>query len=316
MKILVTGASGFIGKKACKYLSNIGHEVLAFSRTSCNLPKNITLIKGDTLLKVFSETQSLKGLDCIIHLAGRTYTSSNKTLSYSEYFKDNVQETLDLANISARANVKRFIFISSIKVNGESTNKSSPFNESDVPNPQDYYALSKHQAELGLLNISKQTNLEVVIIRPPLVYGVDAKGYFGLILKIIKLNIPLPFGYFKNNRRSFLYVDNLLNFLATVIKHPKAANNIFLCSDCDDISTANLLKNLYLGMYTKNSLLKVPKFLVSFFLYFIGKRKIYKKLSESLIVDCSKSSKILDWNPPIKANIALQKVARNYYLKN
>ncbi len=316
MKILITGASGFVGNKTCTYLSNIGYEIFAFSRADCQLPAKITIIRGESISKKFSTKKSLEGIDCIIHLAGRTSIENKKNCSYYEYFKDNVEETLKLAKVSAKANVKRFIFISSIKVNGESTNNRDPFIESDIPNPKDNYALSKHQAELGLQEISKKTNLEIVIVRPPLIYSEDAKGYFGIILKIIEKNIPLPFGCFIHNRRSIIYLENFLNFLVTLIHHPKAANNIFLCSDRNDLSTYNLLKNLYFGMHNKNYIYKIPIFILKAFFYLIGKGILFKKLSESLIIDSSKSFRILNWNPPIDTFSALRKVANNYYSKD
>ena len=178
--------------------------------------------------------------------------------SYSPYFKDNVQETIKLAEFCANSNVKRFIYMSSIKVNGESTSESVPFNENDIPNPQDYYAISKYEAELGLLKIAEKSNMEVVIVRPPLIYGKGVKGYFRTILKIIKLKIPIPLGSFNQNKRSYIYLENLVNFIAVLIEHPNAGNQIFLCKDDYDISTSDLLKLISYGMH-KKFYFQIPK---------------------------------------------------------
>ncbi|MBO8217674.1 NAD-dependent epimerase/dehydratase family protein [Prochlorococcus marinus] len=318
MRVLITGASGFVGSKACTYLKDNGHEVFAHSRTYCNFPQEIKLIRGGSLSNIFSKPELLEGFECVIHLAGRTYeTNRSKKNCYSKYFKDNVEETLRFAELCSSASIKRFIFMSSIKVNGESTKNRIPFHEEDIPSPQDYYALSKYEAELGLLKIVKDSKMEVVIVRPPLIYGDGVKGYFKTILKLIKLRIPLPFGSFVDNRRSLIYLDNLLNFLEILIQHPKAGNQIFVCSDDTEISTADLLRELSYGMHKKNYNYNVPKFLL-LLSYLIGKGQIYKKLNESLVINNYKSKKLLGWEPPVRTLDALKKVSNqfiNYHKK-
>ena len=305
-----------MGSKACIYLNNYGYEVFAHSRTSCYFPYKIKSIQGENLSQSFSKPESLEGFECVIHLAGRTYKKNrSKISSYSKYFKDNVEETLKLAELCNKASVKRFIFMSSIKVNGESTRNRIPFYEKDIPNPQDYYALSKLEAELGLLKIAKGSKMEIVIVRPPLIYGEGVKGYFKNILELIKLRIPLPFGSFVDNRRNYIYLENLLNFIEILIHHPKAGNEIFVCSDDTEISTANLLKELSYGMHKKNYILNVPRFFF-LFTYLIGKGHIYKKLKESLVIDNSKSSKLLGWHPPISTKDALKKVSNEFINKH
>ena len=231
MHILVTGASGFIGTKACPYLHALGNEVTAFSRSSCNFNSDIDFITAKSLLEGFSKKDSLTNIDCVLHLAGRAHiTKSINSFYTNNYIKESVNETLNFANCCAKASVKRFIFVSSIKVNGESTAFSSPFRENDIPNPSDAYSISKYQIELGLFDIAKNSNMEIVVIRPPLMYGEGVKGYFGQLLGLISKNIPLPFKSINHNMRSFIYLENFLNFLSIVINHPNAANNIFICS--------------------------------------------------------------------------------------
>ncbi len=312
MRILITGASGFVGKKACSYLAKYGHEITANSRKNCEFPLDIKFVQGQNIFNKHPKISVLEGHDCVVHLAGRILPKDRRSNnSYSAFYKDNVQETLKLAEFCAKSSFKRFIFISSIKVNGESTAKNLPFSENDIPNPQDYYALSKYEAELGLLKIAEKSNMEVVIVRPPLIYGEGVKGYFRTILKLIKLKIPIPLGSFNKNKRSFIYLENLLNFIAVLIEHPKAGNQIFLCSDNYDMSTADLLKGISYGMHKKNFIFRLPRFLILSF-YLLGKGNLYKKLSESLTIDNSKSAELLGWHPPISTKEALKRVSEKF----
>tara|TARA_B100001057_G_C22775714_1_gene921473 strand:- start:72 stop:1034 length:963 start_codon:yes stop_codon:yes gene_type:complete len=317
LQILVTGASGFVGSKTCPYLSHLGYKVTAFSRSSCSFNSAINLIKSESLATISLLDKSFQGIDCVIHLAGRAhFNAKHSSKKEIELFKDNVTDTIKFASHCAEKSVKRFIFISSIKVNGESTNNSNPFNEKDIPKPKGAYAISKYQTELRLLEIAKNSTMEVVIIRPPLIYGYGVKGYFGNLLWIIKKGIPLPFGSITNNLRSFIYLENFLNFLDIVIKHPKAANNIFICSDQNDISTAELLTYLYEGMHEKSSLFRISPFILKKASYLIRKGNLYEKISNSLVVNSSKATSLLGWNPAIDFPFAIKKVAQEYYIKS
>ncbi len=301
--------SGFLGKNTCVYLNKRGYDVTAFTRSFCKLPSNINLIKADSLDAIFSNEKLIENLDCVIHIAGKAYDSKKLTANEeTEYFKNNTEDTIKFASRCASRSVKRFIFISTIKVNGESTNIDSSFTENDIPNPLGAYALSKYEAEKELQNISKKTNMEFVIVRPPLIYGQGVKGYFRTIMKLIKLKVPLPFGTFNNNKRSFIYIENFLHFLSVLIKHPKAANEIFLCSDNYDLSTACLLKELSIAMHNKNILFKIPRFLF-LTLFIVGKGNLYEKLNQSLRVDNSKALILLGWNPPVSFKKAIKKVS-------
>ena len=315
MHILITGASGFIGNYACFYLNYFGYKVTAFSRYKINLPSGINQINSKSLLSAFSKSKSLKGIDCVLHLAGKVSTlDDNKKDDINIYRTINVFETLDFAQKCSEASIPRFVYISSIKVNGEFNIDNKPFKESDKPNPIDSYAFSKYETEEGLKNLAKKSKMEVVIVRPPIIYGPNVKGYFNTILKIIKLGIPLPFAYFTKNKRSFISLENFLSFMEIVFKHPKAANNIFICSDDYDISTNELLKILIKGMNKRNRLFYLSPIILRTLFFIIGKSNIYLKLSQNLSVDCSKAKEILGWQPVITLPKAMNKLSRNYLL--
>ena len=203
MRILITGASGFVGKRTLNR-NSIGHKVMAFSRNKKNLPKEYKcLINGASLSNTFSNNHLLNEVECVIHLAGKTNFSNNSNKNNeTAFFNTNVYETIKFAKQCSKSNVKRFIFVSSIKVNGEYTSNLSSFNENDLPNPQGFYALSKYEAELKLLNLASNSNMEIVIVRPPIIYGSNAKGYFGNLLNLINKGIPLPLGSILDNRKA------------------------------------------------------------------------------------------------------------------
>ena len=300
MKILLTGATGFVGSSLLKELLKSGFKVSAVLREKVNtLPELVKQYPVGNFDKDIDFSKILSGVDCVIHLAGKAHViDKNKALVSNEFRQINTTATLNLATQSAKIGVKRFIFISSIRVNGNKNNK--PFTEQDRPNPQEPYAISKYEAEQGLLKISQETELEVVIIRPPLVYGVKATGNYGRLLQWVnaKHPIPLPFGLV-NNTRSLLALDNLIDFIILCIDHKKAVNEVFLLSDGCDLSTTELLKDM-LKIYNKKTLLlPVPTSWMVFFAKLIGREADAIRLFSSLQVDSSKARNLLGWKPVV-----------------
>jgi len=313
-KILITGATGFIGQAVTTELLKQSYNVHATVRVpSPTLPKAVQRhIIGD-LTTLTNKLSVLDDTDVIIHLAARAHImdeTANDPLT--EFRKVNTTATLNLARQAAAAGVQRFIFISSIKVNGETTPPDQAFKtEIDTP-PCDPYALSKYEAEQGLLSLAQNTKMEVVIIRPPLVYGPGVKANFASLIKWLNKGIPLPFGAI-DNQRSLLAVDNLSSFIILCIDHPKAANEIFLIADGEDISTTELLQKIAQALHKKARLLPVPVYWMSFIAQLIGKQAINSRLFASLQADSSKAKDLLGWQPISTMDEQLSKIAEDYH---
>ncbi|VVQ05959.1 N-acetyl-alpha-D-glucosaminyl-diphospho-ditrans, octacis-undecaprenol 4-epimerase [Pseudomonas fluorescens] len=232
----------------------------------------------------------------------------------SDYRKVNVFSTLNLASQSVAAGVKRFIFISSIKVNGEQTPADRPFTADDHANPSGAFAISKFEAELGLLELAKQASMEVVIIRPVLVYGPGVKANFLNLMRWLDKGIPLPLGAI-DNRRSLVALDNLVSLMVTCIDHPRAANEIFLVSDGEDLSTTVLLQRLARALGVQARLLPIPGRLLKLAGSLIGRRDFTQRLCGSMQVDIEKTRTLLDWAPVVSVDCALESAA-HYYQEN
>lgn len=293
MNILISGISGFLGSKLVK---NLTGNITAFGR------EEVDGFVGPFFLKSIADSvdysDCLLSQDVVIHCAARVHVMNDDSAdALSEFRSVNTAGTLNLAQQAAEQGVKRFIFISSIKVNGESTVNDRTFTSDDVPNPVDPYGISKAEAEEGLLEIAKETGMEVVIIRPPLVYGPGVKGNFLSLLKLSKLPIPLPFGLI-SNKRSMVYLDNLVDLIITCIDHPNAANKVFLASDNDDLSLSRLLKLIRQAMNRRSLLLPVPSFLFQLAGKLLHKTDVVDRLLGNLQVDSSEASRLLSWKPP------------------
>ncbi len=284
MKVLVTGANGFIGRLLSAELIRQGHSVVAAVRTTNNQiddfeQKIVGSINGETDWLV-----ALRDVEVVVHLAARVHVMNDTAINpLSEFRKVNVDGTLNLAQQAINAGVKRFIFISSIKVNGEHTVIGKPFTEVDVANPQDAYGVSKFEAEQGLMRIAQQTGMELVIIRPPLVYGEGVKANFASMMRVVKRGVPLPLGAI-HNKRSFVYVGNLVSLIVRCLDHPAAANQVFLVSDGRDLSTTELLLQCAMALGVKSKLLPVPQSLIAIGAALLGKQAVAQRLCGNLQV--------------------------------
>jgi nucleoside-diphosphate-sugar epimerase len=297
MKILVTGASGFVGSNLLNKLDKKDNiESIALLREKLGKFSN-ELIVGD-LSSNIDFKNLLEGIDCIVHCAARAHIMNDSSSNpLDEYRKINVDATVNLAKQAALVGVKRFIYLSSIKVNGEKTYPKRPFQFDDKPSPEDPYGVSKLEAELGLRKIASDKGLEVVVIRPPLVYGPNVKGNFASLLKITLKRLPLPLGFI-NNQRSMVFVQNLIDLIVTCIDHPKAANQVFLVSDDEDVSTSDLLKRLGHAVNRPARLINIPVGLLKFCARLLGKEAAIDRLTGSLQIDISHTKDTLGWKPP------------------
>ena len=299
MEILVTGANGFVGQALCGSLIGRGFEVRSAvrreeARLATGTEKTVVgVMDGNT-----DWAKALQGIDCVIHLAARVHVMKDDAQDPLEEFrKANVQGTENLARQAAKAGVRRLVFVSSIKVNGEQTLGDEKFSESDAPNPQDPYGISKWEAEQALHRVAEETGLEVVIVRPPLVYGDGVKGNFAQMMKVLELGIPLPLSSV-TNRRSLLHVGNLTDALILCATHPKAANRTYLLSDGDDVSTPELLRQLGRAMNRPARLFPCPEFLLKMVGIITGRSAQVSRLLGSLQVDSSRIRNELGWIPP------------------
>jgi nucleoside-diphosphate-sugar epimerase len=311
--IFVTGANGFVGSNLCMALASSGRTVVAATRhTLPDMVPNISNFQISTLAADTNWQHGLQGCDAIVHLAARVHVMSDKaTDPLTEFRRANVNGTLNLARQAAAAGVRRFVFISSIKVNGESTRLGQAFAADDVPNPQDPYGISKHEAEQGLCQLAAETGLEVVIIRPPLVYGPGVKANFQSMMHWLKRGIPLPLGTI-HNKRSLVALDNLVDLIITCLDHPAAANQTFLVSDDEDLSTTELLRRMGLALDRSARLIPVPTLLLEAGAALLGRRNIAQRLCGSLQVDISKARTLLGWNPPISVDEGLRRTAQGF----
>lgn len=311
-KILITGANGFVGSALASHLLKKGFAVTCASRSVFLPPQGAkSCIIGD-ISTTTNWTEALSGVEVVIHTVARTHVMHDTAVNpLEEYRKINVAGTLNIAKQAFAAGVKRFVFLSSIKVNGEFTSLGKPFRTDDIPAPLDPYGISKYEAEMGLKNIAKQTGMEVVIIRPTLVYGPEVKANFLSMMKWLYRGIPLPFGAI-HNKRSLVALDNLISLIITCLDHPNAANQTFLVSDDEDLSTTNLLKRVAHSLGKNVRLLPIPESLLRAGLNLFGKKDLARRLLGSLQVDITKTKELLNWSPVISVDEALKKTAQHF----
>ena len=311
MRTFVTGASGFIGRTLIHTLSLRSHEIVAVMRAAPSdrdTPSNSVAI-GD-INAATNWSAALHGADAVVHLAARVHVMRDTAIDpLAEFRRVNTDGTLNLARQAAAAGVKRFIFLSSIGVNGNSTSQGKIFTENSASLPHDPYSVSKHEAEVGLRAISKSTGMEIVIIRPTLVHGSKAPGNFGKLTRLVSKGLPLPLASI-DNRRSLVGIDNLVDFIVTCLEHPAAANETFLVSDGEDLSTPDLIRRMARAMDRPARLLPVPKSVLMAAAAMLGKRDMAQRLCGSLQVDISKSRALLGWNPPISVDEGLRRTVK------
>lgn len=310
--ILVTGASGFVGAALVERLaSDDRYKVLALLRkeglyfSSRVVP---VYVKTDYLL---GQLLPLENVEVLVHCAARVHIMSDLPDPLTEYRKINVEGTLKLAEQASCAGVKRFVFISSIKVNGEATRLGKPYTADDIPAPCDPYGVSKMEAEQQLRVLAERTGMEVVIIRPVLVYGPGVKANFLRMMNMIDKQVYLPLGTI-HNRRSLVALDNLVDLIMVCLSHPSAANQTFLVSDDHDMSTTELLRRMGAALGKPARLFPVPAFMLKLAFVIIGRKAIAQRLVGSLQVDVGKTRRLLGWTPPSTVDSALRKTADSF----
>lgn len=311
---LVTGGSGFLGRALINRLVQMpGCTVIAPLRTpSATLPVGVRSLQLGKLDGTNDWKAALTGVDVVVHAAARVHVMNEVALDPTTAFREvNVEATLNLARQAAACGVKRFIFISSIKVNGEGTEPGAVYRADDAPAPIDPYGISKFEAEKGLMVLALTTGMEVVIIRPVLVYGPGVKANFLSMMRWLYRGVPLPFGAV-DNRRSLVAVDNLVDLIITCSDHPAAANQVFLASDGEDVSTTQLLRKLAAALGKPAKLLPVPARLLSGVAALLGQRARADRILGSLQVDISKNRQLLGWIPPVPLDRALALTAKHF----
>ncbi|MGR9014820.1 MAG: UDP-glucose 4-epimerase family protein [Gammaproteobacteria bacterium] len=310
--VLVSGANGFVGKSLCAELFRQGHSVRAAVRSEAGQVENVETVSVGEIDGETDWTDALQDIKVVIHLAARVHLmNDNAADPMAEFRKVNVDGAWNLARQAADCGVRRFIFISSIKVNGESTLEGRPYTANDRPAPVDPYGISKLEAENALQQVADDTGMEVVIIRPPLVYGPGVKANFNRMMLWLVQGVLLPLGAI-NNKRSFVALDNLVDLIITCIDHPAAANQIFLAGDGEDLSTTELLLSLGNALGKPARLFSVPFWALKMVGVLLGKGDMVQRLCSSLQIDISKARDLLGWQPPVSVADALKQTAADF----
>lgn len=308
-RVLVSGATGFVGKHLCVRLVGEGRRVRVAIRKASGMVLHSeyeAAVVGE-IGPTTSWAPALTGVDTVVHLAARVHVMDDSSRDpLAEFRRVNVTGTLNLARQAAASGAKRFIFLSTVKVNGEASQPGCPFTEQDLPAPRDAYSISKHEAEQCLRQVAAESGMAVTIIRPPLVYGFGVKANFQSMMRWINRGLPLPLGAI-NNLRSLVGVDNLVDFILTCMDHPAAANQIFLVADGEDLSTTELLLRVGRALGKPARLIPVSAGLLQLGAALLGKQTIAQRLCESLQVDISLARELLGWTPLISVDEGLRR---------
>lgn len=311
--ILVTGASGFVGGALCASLVNrFPLRISVRDKSKTELFANVDIFEA-SISPDQDWSSTLSGVSAVVHCAARVHVMSEEAADpLFEFRRTNVDGTLNLARQASEAGVRRFVFISSIKVNGECTDLGHPFAADQIPVPSDPYGVSKYEAEMGLRALSEETGMEVVIIRSPLVYGPGVKANFLSMMNWLQRGIPLPLGGVTKNRRSFIFIDNFVSVIIACINHPAAANQTFLVSDDEDLSTSGLLERMASALGLPSKLIAVPTVLITLGARLIGRSDFSQRLCGSLQVDIKKTKDLLGWSPPVSVTEGLGQTAVHF----
>ena len=306
--VLVTGATGFVGSRLVVKMSEAGFSVIRALRRAGS-------VEGVVVGDIDGQTdwrEALQGVDVVVHLAARVHIMDDQASDpLAEYRKTNLDGTLKLAEAAVEQGVRRFVYLSSIKVNGESADADHPFTEADTPQPQGAYAVSKWEAEQALMAFAQRSGLEVVIVRPPLVYGPGVKANFQKLMGIVAKPYPLPLASV-NNRRSLLGLENLVDFIVLCVTHPEAANEVFLVADAEAPSTPELIRKIAAlrGMHCR--LVCFPPALLRLAGKILHKNAMVSRVCDSLVIDAAKARELLGWQPRVSLDEELQRTLIAY----
>ncbi|MDG9980472.1 UDP-glucose 4-epimerase family protein [Ectopseudomonas oleovorans] len=313
--VLLTGSTGFIGSALLAELKKLPEFRVVCAVRSAVSPASVDVVVVGNIDGATDYSAALNGVDVVVHAAARAHIMRDEVADpLAEYRKVNVEGTLNLAKQAVAAGVKRFVYISSIKVNGESTTGLKAFTEADAAKPEDPYGISKYEAEQGLRLLAEETGFDVVIIRPPLVYGPGVKANFLSFVKLSATGVPLPFGSV-DNQRSMVYVGNLVNLIVCCINHPAAANQTFLVSDGEDVSLRNLVTYIRLCLGRSPRLLPVPLWLFKLAGAVTDKQGVVDRLVGDLQVDSSKARTLLEWVPPFTVSQGIEATMADFMSK-
>jgi nucleoside-diphosphate-sugar epimerase len=310
-RVLITGATGFVGGVLCEALAQAGYRVRAALRTDRTVPICIAekIVVGD-IISTCDWPAALEGVDAVIHTAARVHVMHGPAALSNLYAEINEHGTQCLAEAAARAQVRRFVFLSSVKVNGEETSGRA-YTASDVPRPQDAYGISKWHAEQHVMRIAACSSMEAVIVRSPLVYGPCVRANFLRLMRWVDRGWPLPLGAVRN-RRSLVSIWNLCNLLVHVLKHPSASGRTWMVSDDEDLSTSDLLCRIGRAMARPVRLFPVPLGALQLCASLVGRRAEFSRISGSLVVDITQTCADLGWSPSVKVDEALARTVAWY----
>lgn len=309
--LLVTGANGFVGAAVCRHALAKGLAVRAAVRaTDMAVPAEAQTVLVGAMDAQTVWTQALQGCHAVVHTAARVHVMNESAADpLSEFRRVNVEGTLNLARQAAAAGVRRFVFVSSVKVHGEGTSAQHAYTASDAPAPQDAYGISKAEAEQGLREVVRESGMDLTVVRPPLVYGPGVKANFRSLMRAVDRGLPLPLGSVTGNRRSLVALDNLADLLLTCAGHPAAAGQAFLVSDGEDLSTAELLRRMGRALSRPARLWPCPPALLRLAAGGLGRASVAQRLLGSLRVDIAHTTAVLGWTPPISVDEGLRRAA-------